>query len=74
MILSHQGNYEWQSPKRPTFKEALMLHLIDEMDARMNMMSQAMLQDQEAGSWTNHYNYFRLQLLKGSLNDSGEEA
>ncbi len=69
MILSHQGKYEWQSPKQPKFKEALLLHHIDALDARMNMMDVAMDQDQESGSWTNRFNYFRLSLLKGDLTD-----
>jgi len=73
MILAHQGSYEWQSPKRPKFKEALLLHLIDELDARMTMMTAAMEQDQETGPWTNRYNYFRIPLLKGSLEPSGED-
>jgi len=67
MILSHQGKYEWQSPKQPKFPEALLLHQIDEMDARMNMMREAIRKDNEPGSWTNRFNYFRIPLLKGDL-------
>lgn len=33
MIASHHGEYEWQSPKRPKFVEARVLHLADMMDA-----------------------------------------
>ncbi len=73
MILSHQGQYEWQSPKQPKFKEALLLHYIDAMDARMNMMTEAMEQDHETGSWTNRFNYFRIPLLKGELEESGDD-
>lgn len=67
MILSHQGKYEWQSPKQPKFREALLLHYIDDLDARMNMMDDAMDKDGEAGPWTNRFNYFRIPLLKGEL-------
>lgn len=70
MILSHQGKYEWQSPKRPKFKEALLLHHIDELDARMAMMDEVLEKDAEPGIWTNRFNYFRLPLLKGELGDS----
>ena len=73
MILAHQGKYEWQSPKQPKFKEALLLHHIDELDARMNMMDEAMEKDGESGSWTNRFNYFRIPLLKGEL-DLDEES
>lgn len=67
LILSHQGTYEWQSPKKPKFPEALLVHLIDEMDARVNMLRSAIEQDREPGPFTNRYNYFRLNLLKGPL-------
>ena len=67
LILAHQGKYEWQSPKQPKFLEAMLLHMIDEMDARVNMFRSAIAQDQEPGAFTNRYNYFRLNLLKGPL-------
>jgi len=67
LVLSHQGKYEWQSPKQPKFIEALLLHHIDELDTRMNMIQEAMDKDLEPGSWTNRFNYFGLSLLKGEL-------
>ena len=70
MILAHQGKYEWQSPKQPKFREALLVHHIDELDARMAMMAQVMESDAEPGNWTNPFNYFRIPLLKGELGDS----
>ncbi len=35
MIASHHGYYEWQSPKKPQFLEAKVLHLADMMDAEI---------------------------------------
>ena len=35
MIASHHGRYEWQSPKKPMFLEAQILHLADMMDAEI---------------------------------------
>ena len=40
IILSHQGKYEWKSPKKPAFAEALLVHLIDFLDSQMNIMEQ----------------------------------
>ncbi|MGB9755791.1 MAG: 3'-5' exoribonuclease YhaM family protein [Desulfurella sp.] len=34
-ILAHHGEYEYGSPKIPKTKEALLLHLIDTMDSKM---------------------------------------
>ncbi len=70
MILSHQGKYEWQSPKKPAFKEALLVHLIDVVDSQMNIMDMAIDEDPEQGPFTNRHNYFRIPLYKG---DNGTE-
>lgn len=64
IILSHQGKYEWQSPKMPSFPEALLVHMIDIMDAKMNLMDIAYTEDHEPGKFTNRHNYFRIPLLK----------
>lgn len=64
MILSHQGQYDWQSPKKPKFKEALLLHMIDNLDAKMNLIEKAIEEDVEEGDWTSRRNYFRVPLLK----------
>lgn len=42
MVLSHHGKEEWGSPKRPMLKEAEMLHYIDNIDAKMNMLDRAL--------------------------------
>ncbi|WP_027963842.1 3'-5' exoribonuclease YhaM [Halalkalibacillus halophilus] len=42
MILSHHSKPEWGSPKAPLFKEAEILHQIDMIDAKMNMMNRAL--------------------------------
>lgn len=36
MIVSHHGKYEWQSPKRPKFLEAAILHQADNLDAEVD--------------------------------------
>ena len=41
MIISHHGQYEWQSPKRPKFIEAALLHHLDMIDAAVDMFSSA---------------------------------
>ena len=42
MILSHHGVYEYGSPVLPMIPEAEVLHLIDNLDARMNTIDKAM--------------------------------
>jgi len=48
MIASHHGEYEWQSPKRPKFLEARVLHLADMMDADIYKFQHA--EPEEEGS------------------------
>lgn len=42
MVLSHHGKEEWGSPKRPMLMEAEVLHYIDNIDAKMNMLDRAL--------------------------------
>ncbi|WP_066636083.1 3'-5' exoribonuclease YhaM family protein [Desulfolucanica intricata] len=39
IIASHHGQYEWQSPKRPKFTEAAIIHQLDQLDAIVDMFS-----------------------------------
>ena len=51
MVLSHHGKPEWGSSKQPLIREAELLHQIDMMDARLNMMNRA-LEKVEPGQFT----------------------
>jgi 3'-5' exoribonuclease len=53
MILSHHGELEFGSPKVPLFPEALLLHHLDTMDAKMETMRSMIERDpQVEGAWT----------------------
>lgn len=51
MILSHHGHYEYGSPVLPMLQEAEALSLIDNLDARMNTLKQA-LDATKPDAWT----------------------
>ena len=42
MVISHHGEADHGSPKPPMFPEAEMLHMLDDMDAKMNEMEGVM--------------------------------
>ncbi|MFN7249268.1 MAG: 3'-5' exoribonuclease YhaM [Anaerobacillus sp.] len=42
LVLSHHSKGEWGSPKAPLIREAEMLHMIDNIDAKMNMLDRAL--------------------------------
>jgi len=64
MILSHHGEFEFGSPKRPKFKEAFALHLIDDLDAKMNGLGRLMEKDTKEGPWTEYNRLFERYFLK----------
>ena len=52
MLLSHHGLYEFGSPRRPKTGEAMALHLLDDLDAKLNMIQAATGQANGDSHWT----------------------
>ena len=52
MIISHHGQYAFGSPKLPMFREALMLHYLDNLDSKMAAVRNALASDEGEGNWT----------------------
>jgi 3'-5' exoribonuclease len=65
LILSHHGEFDFGSPKRPKFLEAFALHLIDDLDAKINGLSRLFKEDRQEGSWTVFSKLFQRYLFKG---------
>jgi 3'-5' exoribonuclease len=51
LIASHQGRPEWDSPKVPQIREAILLHYADDLDAKLNQAS-ALLDGVAPGEWS----------------------
>lgn len=49
LVLSHHGKAEWGSPKPPLVQEAEVLHLIDLIDAKMNILNRALVKVEPGG-------------------------
>jgi 3'-5' exoribonuclease len=73
MILSHHGEYEFGSPKRPKFLEAFVLHLIDDLDAKMNGIARFISKDKNEGAWTDFNRMFERYLMKEKLKPFEDE-
>jgi len=67
LILSHHGEYAFGSPKKPKFPEAFALHLLDDLDAKLNGIERIMERDREDGSWTQYNRLLERYLLKGEI-------
>ncbi len=67
MILSHHGTYDFGSPKLPMTPEAVALHLIDNLDAKIFEFSQAIKEDPNSSShWTLFIPRLDRKLFKGA--------
>lgn len=59
LLLSHHGQYIWGSPKKPMTLEAVMLHYLDDMDAKMNGIRQFLKTQVPDGSeWSSYHRTF----------------
>src|SRR5260221_3079908 len=52
MLIAHQGKYEFGSPKLPMFREALLLHYLDDLDSKMAAVRSALESGAGEGNWT----------------------
>jgi len=65
LILSHHGTYEFGSPKRPKTLEALIVHHIDDLDAKVNAF-QEFIEDSsnDDSHWTPFHKLFERFIYK----------
>ncbi len=67
LILSHHGEYEWGSPKLPMTLEAITLHYLDNIDAKIHAFNKAITNDKDSNdNWTNYSRMFERKLFKKS--------
>jgi 3'-5' exoribonuclease len=68
LILSHHGKYEYGSPKLPMTLEAVTLHYLDDLDAKLHLIEGVIAEDANADSaWTPYQATLGRKLYKGSL-------
>jgi len=60
-IISHHGELEWGAPKRPRSAEALVLHHIDNLDAKVKGFLEVVDGSGDVG-WPELQNLFRRPL------------
>jgi 3'-5' exoribonuclease len=52
MLIAHHGKYEFGSPKLPMFREALLLHYLDDLDSKMAAVRSALESERGTGPRT----------------------
>jgi len=75
MIVSHHGSYEFGSPKLPMTLEAVALHYLDNLDAKIHTFSREIRDDPSRdSSWTPFQQSLGRRLFKGSVPADGDGA
>jgi 3'-5' exoribonuclease len=64
IILSHHGEFEFGSPKRPKTMEALAVHYMDDLDAKLNAFQTFTAEGNGDSDWTNYNRFFERYLYK----------
>jgi 3'-5' exoribonuclease len=86
IMLSHHGEYEFGSPKRPKIQEAVIINYLDDLSAKINNFQATLKKENVAeGEWTNfnkmHDRYLYRQMAysgsgmsQAAESDDGEEG
>lgn len=65
MILSHHGQYEFGSPKRPKTVEATILNYLDDLDSKINGIKTHIGKEPESSSrWTSYHRLYDRYFFK----------
>ena len=67
ILISHHGEYIWGSPKRPKTIEALIVHHVEDLDAKVIGFQQFMSQSKDLNRprWTSYHKTFERYLYLG---------
>lgn len=68
ILVSHHGETEFGSPKRPKTVEALVIHMVDDLDAKINAFHEFIEGSGEADSeWTAFHRFLERFIYKGKV-------
>ncbi len=64
MILAHHGDYEFGSPKLPMTSEAMALHHLDNLDAKLEMIKREIADSEPDSDWTKYVRSMERKFFK----------
>lgn len=64
IILSHHGQEEWGSPKKPMCVEAIVVHYLDDLDAKVMGVKEHMEAAMEDERWTQFHRLYESRFYK----------
>lgn len=75
IIVSHHGEFEYGSPKRPKTLEALILHMLDDLDAKYDAFHTHLTSDQgDEEGWTTYHPLLERYLYRGLPSSEASEG
>jgi 3'-5' exoribonuclease len=74
LILSHHGEFEYGSPKRPKTKEAFVLHFADNLDAKLNTVDAALEGVGEDEPWSAYQRSLERKVYRASSTGDGDKG
>lgn len=74
LLLSHHGQYEYGSPKRPKTMEAVILNFIDDLDSKINGVQTHIAREPDSdSSWTQYHRLYDRYFFKGGSSRTAAE-
>ena len=67
ILLSHHGEYQFGSPKIPQTSEAMLVHLIDLLDSKMNAFATIKRTDCQGVDWSSYVKHLDRSIYKQPL-------
>ena len=67
ILLSHHGEYQFGSPKIPQTSEAMLVHLIDLTDSKMNAFATIKRTDSQGAEWSGYVKHLDRMVYKAPL-------
>ncbi|MEK6799433.1 MAG: HD domain-containing protein [Planctomycetota bacterium] len=75
IVLSHHGKYEFGSPKLPAIPEAMAIHYLDNLDAKVHMFLTEIENDRDPqGRWTNYNKAIETRVYKVDVMGTRKEG
>jgi 3'-5' exoribonuclease len=74
IMLSHHGEYEYGSPKRPKIREAIIINYLDDLSAKINNFDSTLKKEHVAeGEWSGFSKMHERYLYRQMVNSVPEE-
>jgi 3'-5' exoribonuclease len=64
IVVSHHGEQEWGSPKKPMCLEAMVVHSLDNLDARLSGVREYMMDGMEDERWTQYHRLYESRFYR----------